>query len=109
MHIVRTTIVLLFFTAPAMAAFNANMQGTPDTVIVYTDGDYIYFSLTNQPTSHPQCNPAFFVIHGTIPLERRQMLLSRLLMAKSSDEVITIGYDSLGDCADGYIRVHRVG
>jgi hypothetical protein len=36
-------------------------------------------------------------------------MLARLLLAKASGEVLNLGYDATGDCAEGYIRVHRVG
>lgn len=97
------------FGFPVDADYNANMVGTPSTVATYAEGDYIYFVLTNQPTSHPGCNPSHFVIADTVPLANRQMMLAQLLAAKLAKEAINIGYDNSGDCAHGYIRVHRVG
>ena len=99
----------MVFLLPAFAAYNANMQGKLSDVMVYSDGDYIYLRLENQPDSHPQCNPSYFVIAATVPLERRKMMLARLMMAYASGEVVNLGYDSQGDCSHGYIRVHRVG
>jgi len=97
-----------FTSTKALAGYDANVLGTLTGVFVYTNGDYIYFKLDTQP-SHPSCDSSYFVIAETVPLERRQMLLSRLLMAYASKERVNIGYDSQGDCASGYIRVHRVG
>jgi hypothetical protein len=102
-------LTLCAFTGQASAKYNANMRGIVKNVLVYTDGDYIYFRLDNQPTSHPTCGHDFFVISETVSHERRQMLLSRLLSAYAMKENVNIGYDSQGDCANGYIRVHRVG
>lgn len=85
------------------------MQGTLTGVYVYTDGDYIYFRLNNQPTSHPKCKSNYFVIPSTVPQNRREMLLSRLLTAYSMKEKVNIGYDNSVECANGYIKVHRVG
>lgn len=85
------------------------MTGVLEGVYVYTAGDYIYFRLTNQPASHPGCDPTYFVISENVPESRRQMLLSRLLSAYAMKENVNIGYDSKGDCAHGYIRVHRAG
>jgi hypothetical protein len=78
-------------------------------VFVYSDTDELYFQLSNQPPSHPACNPVLFSIDPSTPAERRKLLLSRLLLAKASQETITIGFDDQGNCSNGYIRVHRVG
>jgi len=99
--------LLLSFTS--QAAYNANMRGEIEGVYVYTDADHIYILLKNQPTSHPVCKPNYFVIPASVPYERRQMLLSRLLTAFATKEVVNIGYDSAGGCANSYIQVHRVG
>lgn len=93
----------------AWSHYNANMKGVVKTLAVYADADYIYLQLENQPTEHPTCNPAYFVIQSTVPENRRQMLLSRLSMAYASKEEVNIGYDAQGDCADGFIRLHRAG
>lgn len=102
-------LTLCAFTGQASAKYNSNMEGVLEGVYVYTDGDYIYFRLENQPTSHPTCKTNYFVISETVSRERRQMLLSRLLSAYAMKENVNIGYDSQGDCVHGYIRVHRVG
>lgn len=105
----RLILICYFAAAPAMAQYNSNMQGELEGVYVYTDGDYIYFRLKNQPDSHPACNPFFFVISETVPYERRTMLLSRLLAAYSTKEIVNIGFDGQGACVHGYIQAHRVG
>jgi len=93
----------------ANAHYNANMKGVIENVLVYTDGDYVYIQLKNQPTTHPTCRPNYFVIDASLPHERRQMLLTRLMTAYTTKENVNIGYDAEGDCAHGYIRIHRVG
>lgn len=93
----------------AQAGYNANVQGELAHVAVYGDGDYIYFTLRNQPTSHPGCNPSYFVFPETLPSERRRMLLARLLTAYAMKEVVNVGFDSTGDCVHGHIRAHRAG
>ena len=100
---------LLAVSPVAGAVYNANMEGTVQWIGVYSEADYIYLRLTNQPTSHPGCNPAYFVIHQDTPQNRRNQMLAMLLAAKQSGEAIGIGYDNMGDCVNGYIRVHRVG
>jgi hypothetical protein len=102
-------LAIALLPVTARAAYNANMSGVPTTVATYADGDYIYLALNNQPASHPGCNPGFFVITAAVPLANRQMMLAQLLAAKFAKEPVNIGYDNSGDCADGYIRVHRVG
>jgi len=100
---------LLSSAHPAQAAYNANMQGVIAWVASYMDGDSIYFRLNNQPTSHPGCNPTYFVIPGDVLPNRRNQAFAQLLAAKQTGEPINIGYDDSADCAEGYIRVHRVG
>ena len=104
-----TFVLFLLISSYAWSGYDANMKGMVKHTAVYTSGDYIYFTLENQPSSHPGCNPAYFVISESVPYERRQMLLSRLLMAYASKENVNIGYDSQGGCTHGYITVHRVG
>lgn len=101
---------MLFFSSfSSWSDYNANMKGVIRTLAVYADADYIYLQLENQPDEHPTCNPVYFVIHESVQESRRQMLLSRLSMAYASKEEVNIGFDSQGNCAHGYIRVHRAG
>ena len=102
-------IVLMGLSAsPAFAVYNDNISGVLTDVLVYADGDFILFRLSNQP-SHPVCDPSFFAIDPNIPETRRNQLFARLLAAQASGEPVNIGYDNKGDCAVGYIRAHRVG
>jgi hypothetical protein len=103
------TAALALLAHSAHAAYNANTGGVVTFVATYTDGDYIYFQLNNQPTSHPQCNPGYFVITEDVPVNRRNQAFAQLLAAKQTGEPVNIGYDNAGDCAHGYIRAHRVG
>jgi hypothetical protein len=93
----------------AFAVYNNNISGVVRFVAVYADGDYIYFHLENQPTTHPVCNPIYFVISETVPENRRNQMFATLLAAKISGEPIHIGYDDSTECTHGFIRVHRVG
>ena len=45
----------------------------------------------------------------SVPADRRHMMYTRVLLAYTSGEGINIGYDGTGTCAEGYIRVERVG
>jgi hypothetical protein len=102
------TIVLSMVSTAASAVHNANMTGVITMLSTYSDGDYIYIQLSSHP-AHPTCNNQFFVIPSTIPENRRNSMLARLMLAKATGEAVIIGYDAVGDCAHGYIQVHRVG
>ncbi len=60
--------------------------------------DNIFLRAKNQPTSHATCKPNYFVISANVPYERRQMLLSRAMMALASNERINIGFDAKSRC-----------
>ena len=109
MYIRILGLLALIFSATSSAGYNANMTGKVTNVMTYTAGAYIYFTLENQPTSHQSCRPNYFVIDESTPNNIRQQLLSRLLLAYAKDENVNIGFDKVGDCSHGYIRVHRVG
>lgn len=103
------TIACLFISISARAGNDSNYAGEVEGFYVYTDGDYIYFRLKNQPQTHPGCNPKYFVVSEDVPQERRRALLARLSIAYSLKEPVNIGYDGQGNCVHGYIRVHRIG
>jgi len=91
------------------AGYDANTGGVVTDVLVYTDSNVILFKLANQPASHPACTAGFFALDSAISEQRLSRLYARLLSAKASGEAVNIGYDSVGNCAHGYIRAHRVG
>ncbi len=95
--------------APAFAGYDANMTGVVSDVLVYSDSNVILFRLVNQPASHPSCIATLFALDSTIPAATLDRLYARLLAAKTTGEPVNIGYDSQGNCAHTYIRVHRVG
>lgn len=110
----RSLIAAVALMLPGLggATYNANMQGKVVTVAFYSEGDYVYFALANQPTAHPSCNPSWFVLDPSvqgIPEARMARLAARLLAAYSSGEVVNVGYDDQGDCLHGFLRVYRVG
>jgi hypothetical protein len=108
-HFLFFFILALGLVDGASAFYNANIQGQLQAFWSYSYSDPIYFILKNQPVTHPSCNPAFFVIPGTIPVDRRKMMYARLALAYVTQESLNIGYDNTGDCADGYIQAYRVG
>lgn len=96
-------------SSPTLAGHNANMQGVVTDVLTYPLDGRIFFRLSNQPSSHPVCTPDYFSIDASVPDSVRSQLLSRLLVAYTTGETITIGFDSQGDCSHSRIRVHRIG
>lgn len=93
----------------AQAAYNANMSGVVAEVLTYPETTHVLFRLDNQPTSHPGCNAAYFVMADPNP-ESRKLMYARLLTALAMGSSINIGYDNVGECGPGgYIRVHRIG
>lgn len=100
---------LLVLSVNSWAGYNANITGKLIILAVYTDDDYIYLRTDNMPASHPVCKTNYFVISADVPQERRQMLMSRLMMAYASKEEVNIGYDKDGNCIHGYMRAHRAG
>jgi hypothetical protein len=97
-----------FVPAAAFAVYNANGGFIITGVLTYTETDSIYIQVS-APPAHSGCSNTFFVIPSTTLVDRRKILLARLLLAKATNEALNIGYDATGDCADGYIRVHRLG
>ena len=93
----------------AKAEYNSNMNGELAHVMVYSDGDYIYFRLKNQPIEHPRCKTDYFVISEDVPESRRNRMYSRLLAAYAAKESVNIGFDGKTECVHGYLKVHRVG
>ncbi|PSW80799.1 hypothetical protein [Photobacterium damselae] len=101
-------ISLLVFSLNTHAGYDANMVGKITSVMTYSSGS-VLFSLDTQPKSHPQCTPTFFAISANTKESIINRFLSRLLAAYTTKETINIGFDSQGDCAENWIRVHRIG
>lgn len=101
-------LVISAISLNSVAGYNSNHKSELSGVFVYSGSDHIYVTLKSKPAT--SCNNTYFVIDNTVQENRRQMLLSRLLLAFASKETVNIGYDKeSGDCVDGYVRIHRVG
>ena len=93
----------------ALATYDSNLSGIADSVYTYPSG-VLLIHLTNQPSSHPSCNPTYFAVDpSAIDANAMNRMFARLMTSYSMQEPITIGYDSQGDCVDGYIHVWRIG
>ena len=104
-------IILVFLLGNiniSYAGYNDNMVGEVTAVMTYSSG-LILFRLHNQPSSHPSCNRGYFAIATDVSDIATNRMLSRLLIAHTTKAPVNIGFDNAGDCANGYIRVHRVG
>ena len=105
-------LLALSFVAPlANANYDANFQGKITNVLTYTHTDVIYIKVEGQPTSHPICTRFdLMVIDKSMPADRRQIMMSRILLAYATGNPVNIGYDSKDECLDGSrIKVYRVG
>ena len=66
--------------------------------------------LVNQLSTHPTCNASYFAVDpGSMDANAMSRMYARLLTSYAMQQPINIGYDSQGDCVDGYIHVWRVG
>ncbi len=94
----------------AHAGYDANFTGKVTQVITYSYSTLILIKVTGQPTKHAVCtNADFLAIANDVSAESRQLIMSRLMLAYATGEVVNIGYDKTGGCVDGRIRVYRVG
>lgn len=93
----------------AFATYDTNLSGVADGVYTYPSG-VLLIHLVNQPTAHPTCNASYFAVDpGSMDANAMNRMYARLLASYSMQEPINIGYDSQGDCVDGYIHVWRIG
>lgn len=103
-------LVLSSLSVLSYANYDANFQGEVTEVLTYADSDNVLIRVSGRPTSHPICTRFdYIVIDGSIPEARRQAMLSRVLLAYSTGEVINIGYDSKDECIGSRIKVYRIG
>jgi hypothetical protein len=99
----------VLMTTPAWGIYNANLTGTVSMVLTYDGVSPILVRLNNQPSSHPTCDPSFFAIAADNDTKSTDRMYARLLVALATAQPTNLGYDNLGNCANGYIRIHRVG
>ncbi len=104
------TAILCFLISSAHAGYDANFTGKVTAVLTYSYSTQILIRVAGQPTSHPTCtNFDLLAIAADVSAESRQLIMSRLMLAYATGEVVNIGYDKTGGCVDGRIRVYRVG
>lgn len=103
-------LALIMTGSPIHAAntYNTNTAHRITHVLTYTYDATILFHAENMPAI-PGCAGNYFVIPNDASLDTRHQILSRLLIAYSTREIINIGYDGVTCGPGGYIMVHRVG
>lgn len=103
-------LVVLVISCTVRADYEKNFDGKITQVLTYTHVDEILIRVEGQPTNHPVCTLFdYMVIDKSVSVERRQVVLSRILLAYASGEIVNIGYDSKDECIEGRIKVYRIG
>lgn len=97
-------VFLATTSSPSEAEYNSNFVARITSVLTYDDGHFL-IALDRMPAG--PCS-SYFIVSGDVPIDARQMLLSRSLLAKSTGESINIGYDGQ-TCVNGWYRTHRIG
>ena len=108
-RILALTLASLTGAPAVLAGYDANLTGIADGVYTYPSG-VLLIHLANQPSTHPACSPAFFAVDPSLmTVDAMSRMYARLLTSYAMQQPINIGYDSQGDCSDGYIHVWRIG
>jgi len=103
-------LIISALPAATLANYDSNFVGKITEVLTYTHSNELLIRVEGQPNSHPICtNFDFIAIDPSIPAERRQVVLSRILLAYASGKPVNIGYDSKDECVGSRIKIYRVG
>ncbi len=102
-------IALSAISIQANSAYNGEHESKIKNVELSVDSDSIFVHLETAASPAVCSNNSVMVIDGSYSIERRQMLLSRLLMAYATSETLKFGYDKNGSCIGSYVRLHKVG
>jgi hypothetical protein len=89
----------------ALATYDSNLSGIADSVYTYSS-DILLIHPTDQPSSHPSCNPIYFAVD---PLASDENAMNRMFVRLMTSYVMQEPIASQGDCVDGYIHVWRMG
>ena len=107
-YLVCLSIMLLPVTT--LANYDKNFTGRITHVLTYTHTNELLIRVEGQPTSHPKCSQFdYMAIDSSIPADRRQVVLSRILLAYTSGKPVNIGYDSKDECVGSRVKIYRVG
>ena len=101
-------VIFLITSVSVFSGYDKNIEGEITHIYTYPSG-LVLFKLSNQPSSHPGCNPVYFAIASDVAESAADRMYSRLLTLHTTKIKAYIGFDSQGNCGNGYIRVHNVG
>lgn len=96
-------VMLLTATSTTRAEYDSNVVGRLTNVLI--SRLVIFAHLVDHTREIVQL---LSIVALKVPIDGRQMLLSRALLAKSTGEMVNIGYDA-HTCVNGWYRVHRIG
>ncbi len=102
--ILAASVAACICTGTARADYTDKAAGRITNVLTYDGG---HFLITIDPMQQGRCS-TYFMVPADVPVDARQMLLSRALIAKSTGELVNIGYDGR-TCVNGWYCVHRIG
>lgn len=91
---------MLISASPAHAGWSS-VTGRIIGVSTYYSSNVILFSLDNQPTTPlpPGCTTmGAFAIDGTLPVEKRQMMMAQLLTAQAARMLVNVTWADDGGC-----------
>jgi len=92
-------VIALISASSAFAGWHS-VGGTVTSIAVYSSNDMIIFDMSNPGATVSGCsvNGNSFSIDSAVPADRRKQMLSVILAAKTSGEVIAVAYDDT-NCA----------
>jgi hypothetical protein len=114
---VKLVLISLFL----LITVNANsawigVTAKVETILLYDSSDSILVILDSPGAAVAECsNNQTFAINGTLPADRRNQMLSALMMAKASGQSVTIMFNDVGGCvswgasSNVYRKIERVG
>jgi len=103
-------LFLLMMSVSAFSDYDNNFTGKITQVLTYTDSDQLLIRIEGQPTSHPICSKFdYMAVDTSIPAARRQVVLSRILLAYAMGNPVNIGYDGRDECIGARIKIYRIG
>jgi hypothetical protein len=96
---------LLLFAMPAQAA---QISGKVTSIQTYPSGDIVMFTLANQPTSHPLCNPGYFDFPAGTAQRPFDRIVSQLLAAVQAGKNIQVSYSETTCSERGWLVITGV-
>jgi hypothetical protein len=96
---------LLLFALPAQAG---QITGKVAVIQTYPSGDIVMFTLANQPTTHPVCNPGYFDFPAGTAQRPFERIVSQLLAAVQANKNVQISYSDTACSERGWLMITGV-